>query len=129
MTFEPPEYGGARAVATGIFYALASGEESAWHQVRSDELWLHHSGSPLVLRIGEAGNEPGAYAKIILGPDLGAGQVPQAVVPGGHWQSARPLEDRDVLVSCVVAPGFDFADWRGPEFLNQKDTQHTGSST
>jgi len=48
---------------------------------------------------------------VTLGPDLGAGQVPQHVIPGGHWQAARPAGGREVLVSCVVAPGFDFADF------------------
>jgi hypothetical protein len=46
-----------------------------------------------------------------MGQDLTAGQVPQLVVPGGHWQAARPATDSEVLVSCVVAPGFDFADF------------------
>ena len=36
---------------------------------------------------------------------------PQHVVPGGHWQAARPAAGAEVLVSCVVAPGFDFADF------------------
>jgi len=30
---------------------------------------------------------------------------------GGHWQSARPAAAAETLVSCVVAPGFDFADF------------------
>jgi predicted cupin superfamily sugar epimerase len=50
-------------------------------------------------------------ATVTLGPDLAAGQTPQHVVPGAHWQSARPAGDQEVLVSCVVAPGFDFADF------------------
>jgi predicted cupin superfamily sugar epimerase len=37
--------------------------------------------------------------------------VPQALVPAGTWQSARPAGE-EVLLSCVVAPGFDFADFR-----------------
>jgi uncharacterized protein len=32
-------------------------------------------------------------------------------VPAGSWQSARPVGAQEVLVSCVVAPGFDFADF------------------
>ncbi len=32
----------------------------------------------------------------------------QCVVPAGAWQAARPLGDY-ALVSCIVAPGFDFA--------------------
>ena len=46
-----------------------------------------------------------------LGPDVGAGQQPQVVVPAGAWQAARPAGDQPVLVSCVVSPGFDFADF------------------
>jgi uncharacterized protein len=32
-------------------------------------------------------------------------------VPAGEWQAAAPASDEPVLVSCVVAPGFDFADF------------------
>jgi predicted cupin superfamily sugar epimerase len=32
-------------------------------------------------------------------------------VRGGCWQAARPAGPEEVLVSCVVAPGFDFADF------------------
>ncbi|MGY2876956.1 putative cupin superfamily sugar epimerase [Marmoricola sp. URHA0025 HA25] len=46
----------------------------------------------------------------LLGSDLESGESPQLVVPGGHWQAARPV-DEAVLVSCVVVPGFDFADF------------------
>ena len=36
----------------------------------------------------------------------------QVLVPAGVWQAARPLDAEEVLVSCFVSPGFDFADWR-----------------
>jgi uncharacterized protein len=49
---------------------------------------------------------------IILGADLSNGQLPQAVVPGGTWQSAALAGAEPALVSCVVTPGFDFADFR-----------------
>ncbi|HEY5821367.1 MAG TPA: cupin domain-containing protein [Propionibacteriaceae bacterium] len=113
IEIELASYDGSRPTATSIYYLLSTGERSAWHQVRSDELWLHHQGVPLVLRIGGSGSEPGdAVREVVLGPDLAVGQVPQALVPAGHWQAAAPLCDGDVLVSCVVSPGFDFADWR-----------------
>jgi uncharacterized protein len=91
---------------------LYPGEESRWHVVRSDELWLWHRGGPLDLRLGGAGDEPGPESPVRLGADLDAGQRPQALVPGGVWQRAAPAADEPVLVSCVVAPGFDFADFR-----------------
>jgi predicted cupin superfamily sugar epimerase len=43
-----------------------------------------------------------------LGPDLGRGERPQIVVPAHAWQSATPVGGW-ALVSCVVAPAFDFA--------------------
>ena len=81
--------------------------------VRSDELWLWHAGGPLALHLGGSGDEPAATVEsTVLGPDLAGGERPQLRVPGGVWQSAAPLRDEPVLVSCVVAPGFDFADFR-----------------
>jgi hypothetical protein len=32
-------------------------------------------------------------------------------VPAGSWQAAEPLTEAGALVGCVVAPGFDFADF------------------
>jgi len=104
----PPGYGGPRACATAIYFALHPGEESAWHVVKSDELWLWHSGGPLSLRLGGSGPAPAATASVVtVGVDR-----PQVLVPGGVWQSAIPAGAEPVLVSCVVTPGFDFADFR-----------------
>lgn len=104
-TFTPDGYGGARSAGTAIYFLLNPGEESRWHVVRSDELWLWHAGGPLRLRM--RGRDD-----VLLGADLAAGQRPQAVVPGGVWQSAAPAADEPALVTCVVVPGFDFADFR-----------------
>ena len=61
---------------------------------------------------GGDGDRPFAQPETTtLGAGLERGEVPQHVVPGGHWQAARPATDIEVLVSCVVAPGFDFADF------------------
>jgi len=82
--------------------------------VRSDEVWLWHTGGPLLLRMGGGGDAPdeAAATTFTLGPDLAACQRPQLVVPGGVWQSAEPAATEPVLVTCVVSPGFDFADFR-----------------
>jgi uncharacterized protein len=108
----PPGYPGPRAAATGIYFLLTPGEESAWHRVRSDEAWLWHSGAPLALLDGGDGELPSDTPLLVtLGTDLVAGQRPQHVIPAGHWQAARLAADGEALVSCVVAPGFDFADF------------------
>ncbi|WP_265446409.1 cupin domain-containing protein [Flexivirga meconopsidis] len=104
-------YDGARSLGTGIHFLLLPGESSAWHRVRSDELWLWHRGGPLTISLGGDGESPGTSTELTLGPSVEDGQQPQALVPGGHWQAARPASDELVLVSCIVIPGFDFADF------------------
>jgi predicted cupin superfamily sugar epimerase len=113
IIFQPAGYPGPRAAATAIYFLLHPGEQSRWHVVRSDELWLWHGGGPLTLRFGGRGPRPGGDAvERTLGPDVAAGQHPQLRVPGGEWQSAVPASGEPVLVSCIVAPGFDMADFR-----------------
>jgi predicted cupin superfamily sugar epimerase len=112
-TVETPN--GPRPTATGILYLLTPGEESAWHVVTSDELWLWHGPGALDLRLGGVGTRPVDDADAVhvtLGAKLGAGNAAQCLVKAGTWQSARLAGDVEVLVSCIVSPGFSFADWR-----------------
>lgn len=111
-TVRPEGYPGERATATGIYFLLPPGEESMWHVVRSDEVWFWHRGGPLTLLLGGSGERPGVPETVVLGPDVEHGQTPQALVPAGAWQAAKPAGTEAVLVSCVVSPGFDFADFR-----------------
>jgi predicted cupin superfamily sugar epimerase len=104
----PAEYQGPRQAGTAILFLLLPGQQSAWHTVRSAELWLHHRGSPLLLEVGA---ERSTAMTHVLGSDVDLGEHPQVLVPPGHWQRARPRDDEPTLVSCVVVPGFDFADF------------------
>lgn len=98
--------GEGRGACTTIYYLLQADELSAWHRVDADEVWAWHAGGPLSLTLSPPDGK-GAEA-YILGPDLRAGQRPHHVVPKGHWQTAESL-GAWTLVSCFVAPGFDFA--------------------
>ena len=100
---------GTRPAATLILYLLPPGERAAWHTVASDEMWLWHRGGPLLLRTRTGDGE---VAERLLGPDVESGQRPQLLVPAGTAQSAEPATEREVLVGCLEAPGFDFADFR-----------------
>ena len=124
----PPEYTGSRSAGTAILFLLMPAQQSAWHTVRSAELWMHHRGSPLLLEI--SGAAPAAISDVgaapaatsdgaewngarthLLGSDVESGEQPQVLVPPGHWQRARPRDDKPALMTCVVVPGFDFADF------------------
>lgn len=104
----PPEYTGPRNAGTAILFLLMPGQQSAWHTVRSAELWFYHRGGPLLLEIG---HEQHSATTHLLGSDIAAGEHPQILVAPGQWQRARPRGDEPCLVSCVVVPGFDFADF------------------
>lgn len=105
-TFRDAEASGTgRAASTAIYFLLRTGQDSAWHRVDAAEAWLFHAGAPLLLALSEDGKEASTFR---LGTDLLAGERPQFVVPPGCWQSARTLGPW-TLVSCTVAPGFEFA--------------------
>ncbi|MEM9740159.1 MAG: cupin domain-containing protein [Pseudomonadota bacterium] len=104
-TFRSEAADGNRAAMTAIYFLLQSDEVSAWHRVDADEAWFWQGGGPLALTIS---NTDGIGATPIrLGPDLRAGQKLHAVVPAHHWQTAETL-GAWTLVSCAVAPGFQF---------------------
>lgn len=98
--------GPGRAVVTAIYILLEAGQRSHWHRVDATEFWCWHAGSPL--RLGEAADAAAAPAWTMLGPEIAAGHAPQACIGAGHWQAAEAPYGW-ALVSCIVAPGFDFA--------------------
>jgi predicted cupin superfamily sugar epimerase len=117
LPFELPNRG-TRAASTAIYFLLERGDFSAFHRVRSDEVWHHYFGAPLELHL----LREGASEELVLGPDLERNQRPQAVVRAHVLQAARLLPcERDAssgdfsLVGCTVAPGFDFADFEMPK--------------
>src|SRR5204863_7898439 len=93
VAVEPAGYPGPRAAATAIYFLLHPGEESRWHTVRSDELWLWHRGGPLTIRFGGDGELPGEVTGTVL-----ASVRPQVLVPAGVWQAAAPAGGEPVLV-------------------------------
>lgn len=101
---------GTRPAATLIYFFLPAGDNSAWHLVTSDEVWLWHGPGTLQLQLGGTGRSPETGGEVTtLGPPQ-EGYTAQALVPGGTWQRTLPGNE-DVLVSCIVSPGFDFADF------------------
>ena len=105
----PAGFSGARAVSTAIYFLLEGKNFSAFHRLRSDEVWHFYAGDPLVVHVVEPG---GNYSRILLGCDLEAGQVLQAVVRAGCWFGSHVADWKSfAVVGCTVAPGFDFEDF------------------
>lgn len=103
-----------RPTGTCIYFLLKAGQASHWHAVDAVEIWHHYAGAPLTLSL--ASSLIGPTIDHRLGPDLSAGELPQAIVPTGHWQKAATTGDW-TLVGCTVSPGFQFTgfDLAAPE--------------
>lgn len=96
---------GGRGAASSILFLLADGGRSHWHRVDAAEIWLWQGGSALMLGVAQPS---GPEQQIRLGPDLAGGDALQGIVPAHVWQDARSL-GAWTLVSCIVAPAFEFA--------------------
>ncbi len=98
--------GTQRACSTAIYFLLPQGIVSRWHTVDAVETWHWYAGAPLLLSI--APPKGGRITKLRLGCDLSLTEMPQVVVPTGHWQQAESL-GAWTLLGCTVAPGFQFS--------------------
>jgi uncharacterized protein len=105
-----PNHGGDRSASTAIYFLLAGDAFSAFHRIRSDELWHFYSGSALIVHVITPAGE---YRQLLLGNNAAAGEQFQNIVPAGCWfaSSLHDPTDSYSLVGCTVSPGFDFADF------------------
>ncbi|HMH05353.1 MAG TPA: cupin domain-containing protein [Terriglobales bacterium] len=105
----PPQYTGPRLVSTAIYFLLEGKNFSAFHRLRSDELWHFYAGGSFVVHVID---EEGRYSEISVGSDPDAGERLQAVVKAGCWFASRTRNPESfALAGCTVAPGFDFEDF------------------
>jgi predicted cupin superfamily sugar epimerase len=103
-TWRDPAEAGARGAGTAILFLLEAGQRSHWHRIDAAELWFFQAGGPLRLWTAQGR----AVREHRLGPDILAGDQPQARVAPGEWQAAAATLSW-ALVACVVVPAFDFA--------------------
>lgn len=100
---------GERSIMTSIYFLLTSDNISKFHQIKSDEMWFYHEGAALTVHIID---EIGQYEKIKVGP-VSEKYKPQQMIPAGAiFGSTVDENDSYALVSCVVAPGFSFEDFK-----------------
>ena len=100
---------GSRSVSTAIYYLLKGSDFSAFHRIRSDEMWHHYAGVGLMIHmIDNLGN----YSSCRLASGLEEGASPQWLIPARTWFAATAEDPSGYsLVGCTVAPGFDFQDF------------------
>ena len=96
---------------TSIYYLLKNPQVSCWHQLKSDEIWYYHTGSPAIQMLIFP---DGSSNTRIIGPDIAQGQNPQSLIPANTWQAARLLSpDNGIygLFGAAVFPAFEYHDF------------------
>jgi len=99
---------------TSIYYLLEGRDYSGFHRLSSDEIWYFHKGAPLLIHMID---DEGNYSSQELS-DESSGTL-SYLVPAGIWFASEiPSAKGFALVSCAVAPGFEFSEF---EMADQKE--------
>ena len=107
------EYEGDRNYSTAIYFLLTSDNFSAFHRIKSDEMWHFYDGDGLTVHEIQTN---GTYVKHELGLDIEGVEEPQLVIQANSWFASEVKEGGSwCLVGCTVAPGFDFKDFEMPD--------------
>ena len=105
----PARFGADRFISTAIYFLLEGTDYSAFHRIKSDELWHFYAGGGLHIYVI---HPDGRGEILLLGNDMVNGYRFQQLVKAGCWFASRPANENSFsLVGCTVAPGFDFADF------------------
>jgi predicted cupin superfamily sugar epimerase len=100
-----------RSAGTSIYFLLNEKDFSAWHSLKSDEIWHYYDGgSPLAIHIID---ENGKLRTHLLGnPRLTHGACFQVIIKAGCWFAAEVVDKKSFgLVGCTVSPGFEYQDF------------------
>ena len=114
----------SRNLLTSIYFLLEKQQFSAFHRIKSDELWHFYAGDSLCLYEFL----PSGQLKIHhLGSHPEQGDQFQCLITAGNWFAAQVKPGGEyTLAGCTVAPGFDFADFElaDRKKLTQEYPQH-----
>jgi len=111
----PSSFSGDRSISTSIYYLLEGEDFSAFHRIKSDELWHFYTGNSAIEIISI---EKGKIKRQFLGDNPQENQSFQVVVHKNTWFAARLINKEGfALAGCTVSPGFYFDDF---EMANQE---------
>jgi len=115
-----------RKAGTSIYYLLKNNDFSAWHSLKSDELWHYYTGCPIKIYVLD---KEGNLTMHLLGNPLNNQDATfQVAIPAGNWFAAEIIDKTSYcLVGCTVNPGFEFRDFKlaDRDALSKEFPQHS----
>jgi predicted cupin superfamily sugar epimerase len=105
----PVGFSGERNFSTSIYYLLEGDDFSAFHRIKSDEIWHFYAGNSAVEILSI---ENGKIKRQFCGNSSEENQFFQVVIHKNIWFAAS-LQNKNgyALVGCTVSPGFHFDDF------------------
>lgn len=117
-------YPSPKSALTSIYFLLENDSFSAFHRLKSPEVWYFHAGNPVEACIINPNGEL-VWRRLGATPDA---QLQIAFRPHHYFAAEVSGRKGYSLVSCAVGPGFDFDDFEMParDALLREYPQHEG---
>ena len=106
--------------ASSIYFLLNKEDFSAWHRLKSDEIWHYYDGgSPIDIHVIEQDDQLKTYT--LGNPSVTENASFQVVIKAGAWFTAE-VHDKTTfaLVGCTVSPAFEYDDFEVTETCRDK---------
>jgi uncharacterized protein len=87
----PPPFANERPLGSALYFMVTPGAPVRLHRIRNDQLYHYYLGDPLEVFMLHA---DGTTERVIVGPDLRAGQRVQLLIPGNTFHTARLIGRR-----------------------------------
>jgi predicted cupin superfamily sugar epimerase len=102
--------GESRKAGSAIYYLLCGDEFSAFHKLKSDELWHYYSGSPVKIYLIDALGKLSSYS---LGdPSKHSESQFQVIIPADLWFAAEVIDKKSFsFLGCSVSPAVEVKDF------------------
>ncbi|MAE08183.1 MAG: hypothetical protein CL661_05420 [Bacteroidetes bacterium] len=103
----PDRFTDNKVFSTSIYFMLEKSDFSAFHKIKSDEIWHYYDGDPITIYVIDNNGKLNTY-QLGLSPENNI--MPQITIYANQWFAAETMGDFS-LVGCTVSPGFDFHDF------------------
>ena len=104
----PPPFASGRPLGSALYFMVTPDQHVKLHRIRNDQLYHYYLGDPLEVFLLHTG---GKAERIVMGPDLRAGQYVQLRIPGNTFHTAHVIGRRKWFLGASTEwPGVDPAD-------------------
>ena len=91
-----------------LYFMATPGVPVRLHRIRNDQLYHYYLGDPIVVLMLRV---DGTTERVVVGPDVGGGQLVQLLIPGNTFHTARVIGRRRWFLGASTEwPGVEPAD-------------------